>query len=104
MMRLPKFLLRLLLVLAILVVWEGAVRLFDIPAFILPAPSSIVVALWRGIASMLYIDHLRVTVAETLLGFVFGSILALVLGTVIALSQRVEYFLYPFIVMFQSMP
>jgi len=104
MMRVPKFLLRLLLVLAILAVWEGSVRLFGVPAFILPAPSSVIVALWRGIASTLYIEHFRVTVAETLLGFVFGSLLALVLGTCIALSRRVEYFLYPLIVMFQSMP
>jgi len=104
MMRIPDFLLRLLLVLGILALWEGGVRLFDVPAFILPSPSSVAVALWRGIASALYIEHLRVTVTETLLGFAFGSILALVLGTCIALSRRTEYFLYPFIVMFQSMP
>ena len=104
MIRLPDFLLRLLLVLAILAVWEAAVRLFDIPAFILPAPSNVVTALWRGLASTLYVDHLRITVVETLLGFVFGSVLALVLGTMIALSRRAEYYLYPFIVMFQAMP
>jgi len=104
MKRVPDFVLRLLLVVAVLTVWEGAVRLFSIPAFILPAPSSIALALWRGIESTLYLDHIRITVVETLLGFVFGSILALVLGTMIALSRRAEYFLYPFIVMFQSMP
>ena len=104
MKRVPDFVLRLLLVVAVVIVWEGAVRLFSIPAFILPAPSSIGVALWRGIESALYLDHIRITVVETLLGFVFGSILALVLGTMIALSRRAEYFLYPFIVMFQSMP
>jgi len=104
MKRVPDFVLRLLLVVAVLIVWEGAVRLFSIPAFILPAPSSIALALWRGIESTLYLDHIRITVVETLLGFVFGSILALVLGTMIALSHRAEYFLYPFIVMFQSMP
>jgi NitT/TauT family transport system permease protein len=100
----PHFVLRLALVAAFVIVWEAAVRLFGIPAFILPAPSSIGVALWRGIASTLYLDHIRITVVETLLGFVCGSILALVLGTLIALSRRAEYYLYPFIVMFQSMP
>jgi NitT/TauT family transport system permease protein len=102
--RLPPFVLRLLLVIAMLLLWEGAVRLFGVPSFILPPPSSVLAALWNGITSALYLDHLRVTVVETLLGFVFGSILALVLGTLIALSYRTEYFLYPFIVMFQSMP
>ena len=100
----PKLVLRVLLVVAILAVWEIVVRVFSIPAFILPAPSSVVVALWRGTTSMLYVEHLYVTVTETLLGFVVGSILALALGTVIALSRRVEYYVYPFVVMFQAMP
>jgi NitT/TauT family transport system permease protein len=45
-----------------------------------------------------------VTLTETLLGFAFGSLLAFALGIAVALSRRTEYFLYPFIVMFQAMP
>jgi NitT/TauT family transport system permease protein len=61
-------------------------------------------ALWRGITSSLYVDHIWITLSETLLGFIVGTSLAFLFGTVIALSRPVEYFLYPFIVMFQSMP
>jgi NitT/TauT family transport system permease protein len=101
----PKnFALRLLLIAAFLAVWEAFVRLFEIPLFILPTPSSVFVALYRGFASSLYIDHIWVTLAETLMGFALGTTLAFVLGTVIALSRRIEYFLYPFVVMFQAMP
>jgi NitT/TauT family transport system permease protein len=101
----PKnFMLRLLLIAAFLLVWEGFVRFFEIPLFILPTPSNVFVALYRGIASSLYIDHVWITITETLLGFVLGTSLAFVLGTVIALSRPVEYFLYPFVVMFQAMP
>src|SRR6187402_3378485 len=93
----PKnFALRLLLIAAVLVVWEAGVVLFAIPQFILPAPSNVFVAFYRGFASALYIDHIWITVTETLMGFV--------LGTVLALSRPVEYFLYPFVVMFQAMP
>lgn len=99
-----NFLLRLLLIVAFLAVWEGAVRLFAIPLFILPAPSSVFVALYRGVASALYLDHIWITLTETLLGFAFGSVLAFALGIAVALSRRTEYFLYPFIVMFQAMP
>jgi NitT/TauT family transport system permease protein len=99
-----NFILRLLLIVAVLAVWEALVRLFSIPAFILPAPSSIFVALYRGFASRLYIDHMWITLTETLMGFVLGSALAFALGIAVALSRRVEYFLYPFIVMFQAMP
>lgn len=101
----PKnFILRLLLILASLVVWEGIVRLFAIPAFILPAPTSVFMALYRGTTSMLYVDHLWITLTETFLGFALGTTLAFMLGIAVAISRRVEYFLYPFIVMFQSMP
>jgi NitT/TauT family transport system permease protein len=98
------FSLRILLIAATLLVWEGLVRALEVHAFILPAPSGIFVALYRGIASHLYIDHIGVTVAETLMGFALGSVLAFALGIAVALSRRVEYFLYPFIVMFQAMP
>ncbi|MGB7256635.1 MAG: ABC transporter permease [Pseudolabrys sp.] len=99
-----SFTLRLLLIAVVLLVWEGLVRFFAVPAFILPEPSNIFMALYRGIASRLYIDHIGVTLAETLIGFALGTSLAFLLGTVVALSRRTEYFLYPFIVMFQSMP
>jgi NitT/TauT family transport system permease protein len=39
-----------------------------------------------------------------LLGFLVGTVLAFMLGTAVALSRKFEYFLYPFIVMFQAMP
>jgi NitT/TauT family transport system permease protein len=101
----PKnFMLRLLLIAAFLAVWEAIVRVFEIPLFILPTPSNVFTALYRGIASSLYVDHVWITITETLLGFVLGTSLAFVLGTVIALSRPVEYFLYPFVVMFQAMP
>jgi NitT/TauT family transport system permease protein len=96
--------LRLAGVIAFLAVWELAVRGLGVPAYILPTPTSIAVALYRGIASSLYIDHIWITLVETLLGFLLGSAIALVLGTLVALSRPVEYFLYPFILMFQSMP
>jgi NitT/TauT family transport system permease protein len=68
----PKSLLRLLVVLVVLAAWEGAVHLFNVPAYIVPAPSKVCLALYRGIASMLYIHHLWITLTETLLGFVGG--------------------------------
>jgi NitT/TauT family transport system permease protein len=99
-----SFALRLLLIAATLAVWEALVRLFAVPAFILPAPSSVFTAFYRGLANGLYLDHIGVTVTVTLLGFAFGSVLAFALGIAVALSRRIEYFLYPFIVMFQAMP
>lgn len=96
--------LRILLLFVSLGIWEAAVRFFDVPAFILPAPSRAIMALYRGTMSGVYLDNFWITLLETLLGFALGSALAFVFGTAVAVSRAFEYFLYPFIVMFQSMP
>ncbi len=96
--------LRMLLLLAFIGLWEAAVRGFEIPSYVLPAPSGIFIALYRGIESKVYVDNLWITILETVLGFAAGTTLAFLLGTAVALSRRVEYYLYPYIVMFQSLP
>jgi NitT/TauT family transport system permease protein len=83
---------------------EAIIRLLDVPAFILPPPSKVAVALWRGFSTGLYIKHGYYTVVETLLGFVLGAALGFFLGAAVAMSRWVEFFLYPYIVMFQSLP
>lgn len=96
--------LTVLLFCASITLWEATVRLLEVPAFIVPPPSKVVVALWRGFSSGLYLKHLYFTVLETILGFLLGSALGFFLGTAVATNRYVEYFLYPYIVMFQSLP
>jgi NitT/TauT family transport system permease protein len=99
-----SFILRLIFIAALLGAWEWAVIYFKTPAYIVPAPTQIAYAMYNGIASNLYVSHIGATVGETLLGFVFGCALAFMLGTVVALSRNIEYYLYPIIIMFQAMP
>lgn len=99
-----NFVLRLVLIAAVLVAWEILVKLTEVPEYILPAPTRIFTAMYNGIKSNVYPEHFFVTLTETLLGFLVGTVLAFILGTAVALSRRFEYFLYPFIVMFQAMP
>ncbi len=99
-----KMILRPLFILGLLALWEAAVRVGHIPAFLLPAPTAIGMALYRGIVTGLYEEHIVVTLSETAMGFALGSIGGLLLGTCVALSKRFDYFVYPIIVMFQAMP
>jgi NitT/TauT family transport system permease protein len=96
--------LTMLLFCSSILAWELIVRAFEIPTFIFPAPSKVAMALWRGFASGLYQKHLYYTLLETVLGFMLGSALGFFLGTAVALNRYVEYFFYPYIVMFQSLP
>ena len=89
---------------ASVVLGEVIVRALDVPAYILPSPSKVAAALWRGFASGLYQKHLLHTLLVTLLGFLLGSLLGFSLGAAVALNRHVESLLYPYIVMFQSVP
>jgi NitT/TauT family transport system permease protein len=93
-----------LLLVALLLGWEYGVKWGDIPAYILPPPSDIGIALYRGTVSGLYFSNALVTLLETLLGFLLAVITAFVFGSIVALNRYVEYFVYPYIVMFQAVP
>jgi len=88
----------------ILGLWEASVRLTGMPSFILPPPSQVGLALARGFISGLYYEHIAVTVFQVLAGFTLGCGLGFLLGVAVALNRYVAYFLYPYIVMFLSMP
>jgi NitT/TauT family transport system permease protein len=83
---------------------EIVIRALKLPMYVLPPPSKVALALWRGFASGLYQKHLLRTLIETLLGFALGSGLGFALGAAVALNRQVETLLYPYIVMLQSVP
>ena len=89
---------------ATVLLWELVCRVSSIPSYVLPAPSEVLAALWRGFASGLYLRHGGITLMETLLGFVIGTGLGLLLGTLIATYRLADLLMYPYIIMFQSMP
>ena len=97
-------LLRILLLLASIGLWQVVVDYFQVPTYVLPSPTGVFRALYVGTIRLIYLDNAWVTIEETLLGFVAGTSLAFLLGTAVALSRRVEYFLYPYITMFQALP
>jgi len=83
----------ILLLTVSLALWEAVVRGFDVPVFILPLPSKVAVALYRGLESGRYLGHLKVTLIETILGFVAGSALGFLLGTGVAMNRYVDFLL-----------
>ncbi|MEP9380537.1 ABC transporter permease [Aquabacter sp. CN5-332] len=96
--------LSIVLFVALIGLWEFAVRYFKVPAFVVPAPSSMFRALYGGIESGLYLEHLGVTLVEILLGFAIGASLGFLLGVGIATNRYLAYFLYPYVVVLQSLP
>jgi len=91
------------------ILWEIAVRVSEIPAYILPPPSGILVALYRGLNTSLlgrggYYYHLGVTLYEALFGLAIGSVGGVILGTLVSQFSFFERTLFPWIVAFQALP
>ncbi|RGE16317.1 ABC transporter permease [Leucobacter sp. wl10] len=88
----------------IMVLWEGLVRLLQVPSFVLPGP----IAIWNGLIDLLQQDifwgNLWVTGGEVLVGYAFGVVIALVLGTLISQIRVLERSLLPYVVAFQTIP
>lgn len=93
----------IVLVLFILILWESIVRMGLIPAFILPAPLSILYALIEH-RSLLLEVHFIATLQEVLIGFILSVICGVWLGTGMFLFRPIEKAIYPFLIISQTIP
>jgi len=102
MKRLTRFAAPLVLLLVLLAVWEGSVRLFDLPHYILPPPSRIAAAFVSHFSSLLH--HAAVTLAEIVLGLLLGGVGGFGLALAVFYSPVLERALYPLIIASQMIP
>src|SRR5712672_2809053 len=92
----------LILIVAIFVLWDLAIRVFRIPPYLIPKP-------W-DVAKMLVTEWPRLwreslfTAYATLGGFGLSIALGIPIAMVIAYSRLVESFVYPLLVFSQSIP
>jgi NitT/TauT family transport system permease protein len=105
----PELVLAPVLLVVIIGVWEWGVPYFEVPSYVLPTPSAIAVALWRGLDAGPferggYWLHTGVTVSEVLIGFFIGSAAGLLLGTVISQFRILEATLRLYLIAIQSLP
>jgi len=82
--------------------WELAVRLMDVQTVILPPPSAIFAELFTSIS--FYMPHVGVTFYEAMVGFVIGTVLALIGGVVMSQSRLLERMLLPVAVLAHVTP
>lgn len=90
-------------VIALLAVWEGAVRLFAVPKYLLPAPSAIAGALGEALPVMLRV-HSPATLVEAGLGLLMALVAGVAAGTVVHSFSWARRTLYPLLVVSQTVP
>lgn len=97
-----KFVLPVLILMAVLGTWEVYVYIQDIPSFILPPPSKIVVTLFEERAQLL--SHSFVTLQEMLLGFALAVSVGVPLAVVMFEFPILEKAFYPYVIGSQTVP
>jgi NitT/TauT family transport system permease protein len=87
---------------AVLAAWEILVRALAVPAFLLPPPSSVLVAAgsdWTTLAASMW-----TTAKGALAGFVLSAVLGTAIGIALSLSSVLERALYPYALFLQTVP
>ena len=85
-----------------LLAWEGVVRYYQIPPYLLPAPSAVIITLvrdWPTLSGSLWVT--LVIMAKALTASVIGSV---ALAILFAQSRLIERAFYPFAVALQVTP
>lgn len=100
--RLRQYWVSIVVFISFIVLWQAIVVLFDIPAFIIPAPSVI----YEGLASSpgVWIANAWVTLYETLSGFLVAVVAGVGMAMLLTYSQRLRDTAYPFILILQIVP
>ena len=86
----------------LLAVWEAVSRLNAVPAFILPAPSMVIVTLFTEFKIMS--SHILITLYETLAGFFISVILSILIALLMDSIPAIRKTLYPLLVISQTIP
>ena len=102
MTRAVKFVLPLALGVAVLALWEFCVRHYQVPVFLLPAPSAIWTAFAAHFASLL--QSLGTTLAVTWIAYLIALAGGIGLAMVFSQSRAAELALYPYSVTLQVTP
>ncbi len=91
-----------LLTALLLLLWQSAVNLLDLPHYMLPAPSSVLKQL--QIHYLLLWQHAQITLLEIIIGLALGFLLGLSSALLLSLSAPISAFLMPLLVISQAIP
>ncbi|ENH97231.1 sulfonate/nitrate/taurine ABC transporter permease [Gracilibacillus halophilus YIM-C55.5] len=91
-----------LVMFVILVGWEFACRMFQVPSWLLPTPTEIGVEIVQGWRD--YHHHVLSTVHLTLVGFVIGVSVGIMVAVMLHLLPKVHQAVYPLMILSQNIP
>ena len=101
--KIKVFTTQITIALAFIVIWEVLARMGKIDSFITSQPSRI----WEtflNLSSNDLLEHLRITCTETLVGFLLGTGLGIIIAIILWLSPFISKVAQPFLVILNALP
>jgi NitT/TauT family transport system permease protein len=83
-------------------IWFAIIWIFRFPEYVLPSPATVAGILWKD-ADLLF-EHARMTIFETVVGFMLALVIAVAVALVMHSSKTVRYLTYPHLVLLQAIP
>ncbi|MDW8350650.1 MAG: ABC transporter permease [Anaerolineae bacterium] len=95
-------LLAILMALGTLGAWEAAVRAWQVPVYILPAPSRIAQTLFAQ--PLYFLEALLVTLGQALAGLTFGAVVGVAVAVLVSLKPQLERGVMTLAILIKSTP
>jgi NitT/TauT family transport system permease protein len=87
---------------AVLLAWEVGVRAFNVPAYVLPQPSAVLVYCFQNFGG--FLDHFWVTSIESALGLALGVVIGVALAIISVLSEATARAVVPWAIAAKTVP
>jgi len=91
-----------MVLLLLFIIWEITVKVAEVPKWLLPPPSNIMIEGYSGWDQ--FLPHLVSTIQLALFGFIFGSVIGLVTAILLHLLPSVRESVYPLLILTQNVP
>jgi NitT/TauT family transport system permease protein len=101
-MKMSTWRLPLITFVALLLLWEGVVTLFQVPDYLIPSPVQIAVLIPARIGDLL--GALLITGGEALGGFLLSAVAGVATGLCFSVSSLIRRSFYPYVVLLQTIP
>ena len=87
---------------AVLLLWEVAVRAFHVPEYVLPRPTAVLVYCLQNFPA--FLDHFWVTTVESSLGLVLGVAIGVTLAILSVMSEATARAIVPWAIAAKTVP
>jgi NitT/TauT family transport system permease protein len=99
-----RFLAWLASAIVLLMFWHWFVGTFNVSPAVFPAPLAVWNSLYINVSDGTFINDLRVTMYEVMIGFFGGSSVGFLLALLISEFRPIRTLLYPYVIAFQAVP